>query len=182
MSADDNYETLNHVLTDYSPLGWAAEFGVYSGQSITRIAEHMPVLGFDSFDGLPEDWRPGFPKGTFRRSRNTLRHLPKHCPNVMLIDGMFEDTATNFPFPALGLVHIDCDLYSSTVTALDSVKNAIGVGTYVVFDEYHGYPGHEDHEMKAWGEFCATYQITAEMITTGAESAAFVIHDIGERP
>ena len=39
--------------------GLVLEFGVASGSSITGIAGEMPhrtVYGFDSFEGLPEDW------------------------------------------------------------------------------------------------------------------------------
>lgn len=41
---------------------------------------------------------------------------------------------------------IDCDLYSSTTTALEHVGPHLRWGTYVVFDEHHTYPGHEEHE------------------------------------
>jgi hypothetical protein len=41
-----------------------AEFGVYNGDSITHIANNLPtkaVHGFDSFEGLPDEW-VGMPK------------------------------------------------------------------------------------------------------------------------
>ena len=173
MSIDTGYGVLRHVLTEYKPKGWAAEFGVYSGTSLEIISERMPVIGFDSFEGLPEDWRPGFPKGKFTTGgapRGML--IPMHS---MVVPGWFEDTVPTFPFPPLGLVHIDCDIYRSTVTALEGVRQSIGVGTFVVFDEYHGYPGHEEHEMKAWLEFCTDYGIEARKISDGPEEAAFVI-------
>ena len=48
--------------------GLYCEFGVHSGSTINHIAEQVngPVYGFDSFEGLPEDWRPGVEKGNFR--------------------------------------------------------------------------------------------------------------------
>ena len=176
MSIDTGYATLAKVLDQYEMSGWAAEFGVFSGFSLSMIAEHMPVIGFDSFEGLPEDWRPGFPKGKFA---GKLPTLPAYGHNVMIQKGWFSDTVPSFPFPSLGLVHIDCDLYSSTVTALSGVSGYIGVGTIVVFDEYHGYPGWEAHEAKAWHEFCAHHKIIHRVIAEGPEEKAFLITKMG---
>lgn len=174
MSADDGYYTLKEAL-EYVPgeKPFAVEFGVYSGMSLGIIAERMPVVGFDSFEGLPEDWRPGFPKGKF----NTGGQPPFRVPfNAMLVKGLFEDTAPKFPFPRwIDLVHIDCDLYSSTVTALLSVWAHLRTGTVIVFDEFHGYEGHEEHEKRAWNEFITRTNFHADRIASGAESAAFQI-------
>lgn len=188
MSIDTDYALLRRILTgsqnddglitslhsDYQA-GWAAEFGVYSGYSLSLIAEHMPVIGFDSFEGLPEDWTPNFPKGSF--SENTLRHLPYYPMNTILVKGWFEDTAPSFPFPHLGLVHIDCDLYSSTVTALNSVAPFINIGTIIVFDEFSGGSGANvfNDEERAWTEFISREGIITEMIGSGPEERAFVI-------
>lgn len=179
MSIDTDYEVLRKVLAENDLPGWAVEFGVYSGYSLDIIAERMPVIGLDSFEGLPEDWRPGFPKGKFRTP------YPENVPaNAMLVHGWFEDTLPVLRergIPQIGLIHIDCDLYSSTVTALNGMIDYMHPGTVVVFDEYHGYPGSEQHEEKAWQEFIATNLVTAEMILSGEQEAAFVIHDIGAR-
>lgn len=182
MSIDTDYATLREVLANHGEHyngGWAAEFGVYSGYSLAIIAEHMPVIGFDSFEGLPEDWREGFPKGEFNQFGD-LYHLGAPKANQMIVPGWFSDTLPDFPFPPLSLVHIDCDLYSSTVTALEAVTPYVDVNTVLVFDEYHSYPGAEEHEEKAFYEWRKTHRITCEEIARGAEEAAFVIHDIGE--
>ncbi|MCX2715910.1 hypothetical protein [Mycolicibacterium sp. J2] len=41
------------------------EFGVFEGRSMRWWSEHLTMpgaalVGFDSFEGLPENWRPGF--------------------------------------------------------------------------------------------------------------------------
>ncbi len=175
MSIDTDYRTLRDVLF-LEPRGWAIEFGVYSGYSLELIAARMPVIGLDSFEGLPEDWRAGFPKGKFAVDR-----LP-HTAGAMILPGLFDVTLPNLHkvgLPSLGLVHIDCDLYSSTVTALEGVLDYISPGTYVVFDEYHGYPGSEFHEEKAWKEFCARHMVLANTVAEGEQERAFVIQSIG---
>jgi hypothetical protein len=93
----------------------------------------------------------------------------------MIVPGWFEDTLPKFPFPPLSLVHVDCDLYSSTVTVLDAVLPHISRGTIFVFDEYHGYPGWEKHEAKAWEKWLTRHRIGARVIARGEQERAFVI-------
>lgn len=147
------YVVLEHVLDTYKPTGTAFEFGVGSGQSTGIIAARMPVIGFDSFQGLPEDWRPGFPKGTFKPCVPISRIAA--IPNVCLVMGLYADTLPLFDFRQydIGLVHIDCDLYSSTATVLKWAGLWLKPGVIVVFDEYHGYPGAQSHEQRAWLEW-----------------------------
>ena len=152
-----HYALLHHVLT-LNPSGIAVEFGVGKGESTRLIAEHMPVLGFDSFAGLPEDWRDGYPAGSFACD-------PPDIPNAEFVIGLFEDTLPAFTrFGDIGLVHIDCDLYSSTKTALDHIGHHLKPGCYVVFDEWHGYDGAELHEQKAWREFAERTGVTWDVI------------------
>lgn len=76
---------------------------------------------------------------------------------------MFADTIPAFLKPGLrtiSLLHIDCDLYSSTKTVLDLVMPYVRCqppsswhGLCIVFDEWHGYEGCEQHEQRAWWEF-----------------------------
>lgn len=137
------------------------EFGVFKGTSITRIAKSMPtktVYGFDSFEGLPEDWKRNdgsFLKGTFSLS-SRLPVVPK---NVTLIKGMFHDTLPIFLEEHKGekvcFVHIDCDLYSSTKCILDilSERDVLDDRVIVVFDELVNYSTYKEHELKALYEF-----------------------------
>lgn len=144
---------LEHVLALH-PRGVAVEFGTGSGSSTLLIASHMPVYSFDSFQGLPEDWG-GYPKGSFAGP-------PPEVPNATLIVGWFQDTLPAFDFANLdiGLVHIDCDLYSSTKTVLKHIGPHLKTGCYVVFDEYIGH----DDEPRAFGEYVAEHDIEFEAV------------------
>jgi Methyltransferase domain len=161
---DEHYVLLQHVLRWYRrPETIALEFGVGSGNSIRQIARHMPVIGFDSFKGLPEDWRDGYPAGAFACE-------PPIVPsNVHLVVGMFEDTLPDFSWGSgrrnnIGLVHIDCDLYSSTATVLKHIGPLLRRGCVIVFDEWHGYEGCEEHEQRAWREFVADHSIKWQVL------------------
>lgn len=176
MSIDTDYKVLRTVLENHNWFnGWAVEFGVYSGYSLNLIAGHMPVIGFDSFEGLPEDWRPGFPKGTFSAP-------PIAAPgNAMIVPGLFSDTVPTFPFPELELVHIDCDLYSSTVTALEAITPRVSAGTIIVFDEYEGMNEDGsifDDEKRAFNEWLGNYNINADLVLSHEQEAAFRIESI----
>jgi hypothetical protein len=137
------------TVLDLVPSGTAVEFGVGDGGSTHIIADRMPVVGFDSGEGLPEDWRPEYPKGS-------LAYGIPNIENATIVKGWFSDTLPGYDFGALGhigLVHLDADLYSSTKEALTYIGPYLRPGCYVVFDEFHGYSGSEDHEFRAWKEF-----------------------------
>ena len=136
--------------------GVIAEFGVWKGESINFFARNCPkakVFGFDSFEGLEEDWY-GFrlQKGFF----STNGQLPKCERNVTLIKGWFEDTLPKFCLELqqekIQLLHMDADTYKPTAYVLNSLTKNLGKGTIVIFDEYFGYPNFRLHEFKAWQE------------------------------
>jgi hypothetical protein len=150
----------DHALSLRRIQGLALEFGVASGRTITQIANATPggtVYGFDSFKGLPEDWRTGFGKGAFARTAP-----PKVPDNVELVIGLFGDTLPGFVAShqaPVSFLHVDCDLYSSTVDILTHLGPHIGPGTVIAFNEYFNYPGWREHEHKAWMEFVAAHGV-----------------------
>ena len=46
-------------------------------------------------------------------------------------------------------MHIDCDIYASTKTALEQTIPRLAPGAVIVFDEFFNYKGYELHEYKA---------------------------------
>jgi hypothetical protein len=140
--------------------GWILEFGVATGRTLNQFAHWLPnkfVFGFDGFEGLPEDWTSRMRKGFFARSK-----LPKVRSNCQLVVGWFDQTLPGFKQDyikndAIALLHVDCDLYSSTVTILNNLKDNIVPGTVIVFDEYMNYPGWQLDEFRAWQEHCKAF-------------------------
>jgi len=159
-----------------APEGLYLEFGVASGRTISHMATKHPTrtfYGFDSFDGLPEVWRSDYEKGAFAQP------MPIVPSNVTLVKGWFNETLPKFlgshPQPC-AFLHIDCDLYSSTKTIFDSLRDRIVTGTVIVFDEYWNYPGWREHEYKAFEELKQT-GLTAKPfgIVSGHQQVAFII-------
>lgn len=137
--------------------GLIMEFGVYQGNSLRLIAAKTtaPVYGFDSFQGLPEDWTHFQKRGRFSLEGK----FPKfEQENVELVVGWFEETLPAFlsrhPGPAR-FIHVDSDVYGSARTELTQLTPRIVPGTVIVFDEYFNYPGWEQHEFRAFQEYIA---------------------------
>ena len=137
--------------------GLILEFGVRHGTSIRQLASFTskPIYGFDSFEGLPEDWHQ-----ESKEVYSTRGKIPKAPPHVTLIPGWFEETLPLFLEKReedVALINIDCDIYSSTKTVLDLLSDRIKKGTIMIFDEYIGNLHWEEDEHKAFMESIDTY-------------------------
>lgn len=154
------------------------EFGVSSGESFLTFLERCParqVFGFDSWEGLPEQWWTR-PKGTFAAVPPQFT-----SPNGHLVKGWYDQSVPPFFREwngRIALLHIDCDLYSSTAIAFRHALSRCGSGSVVVFDEYYNYPGFAEHEYLAWRNARAEWGITAECIGYDGRRAAFRILNI----
>lgn len=161
----DRYHVLKYCVQRAKNKGLFLEFGVYNGDSVNLIAETVEnniVHGFDSFEGLPENWE-ACKAGQFSLEGN----LPKVRSNVKLHAGWFDQTLPEFvknnPEP-VAFLHVDSDLYSSARTILQLLQKQIIPGTIIVFDEYFNYPNWQQHEYKAFQEFVQEFNIKYEYI------------------
>ncbi len=151
--------------------GVVAEFGVYRGTSLTQIARHFDdrtVHGFDSFIGLPEAWS-GTSKG---EGAFDIGGQPPDLPvsNVEFHVGFFDKTVPVFAAEHEGpfaFVHLDADLYSSTMTVIDTLFDWFVPGTVIVFDEYFGYHGWERHEHLAFMQLLERSGFSFEGLSIG---------------
>ena len=136
------------------------------------------VHGFDSWRGLPETWRTtgaGFSAGLTQKGSFDLGGNVPCCfaSNVHLHAGEFNTSLPRFlaeeallasqELP-IALLHIDCDLYSSTLTVLDHLARRLRPGSFLIFDELINYPTYRDHELKAAREVFRRHGICLEPI------------------
>ncbi len=165
-SQPDRIALMKECVRHVPRTGLILEFGVYKGASINRLGAHFPeraIYGFDSFEGLREAWSWG-EAGQFADAGG---NLPKVPANVTLVRGWFEDTLPGFlnehPGP-VALLHVDCDLYSSTEYLLRMLSDRIISGTVILFDELVGYPGWRLGEYKALAEWLRATESTIEYL------------------
>ena len=144
--------------------GLVLEFGVRRGTSLKVIAEiaGQEVHGFDSFEGLPEDWN-----GTASGVLTTGRQLPAITEAIRLHPGWFEDTLPGFlaghPGP-VRFVNLDSDLYSSAKTVLTALGHRITPGTVLVFDEFIGNRNWRNDEFRAFHEYAEAFGVRFRII------------------
>jgi hypothetical protein len=149
----------------------------HGGEKENDCIERHELLGkkrffaFDSFQGLPEledvdKETRDFAKGKFTCSESEFRgNLIKAgipLENVVIIPGWFEQTCTmqtikKYGMEKAAIIHIDCDLYASTKTALNFVKPLLTDGTIIIFDDWYCFRGDPNlGEQKAFYEWRET--------------------------
>ena len=172
-------ELLDHAVGACTVEGLVMEFGVFRGESLRFIAKRVSqvVHGFDSFEGLPEDWTYFQKQGRFTLDGKVPQFGEA---NIQIHKGWFENTLPDFLAACSGparLIHIDCDIYSSTRTVFSLLAPRIVKGTIIVFDEYLNYPSWREHEFKAFQEFVAANHLEYRYIgfASSHSSVAVVI-------
>ncbi len=172
-------QLVKYALDQVSTEGLTLEFGVGRGKSMRWIAPEVSgtVHGFDSFDGIQEHWN-GNPIGAFAQKR-----MPKVPGNVEFHVGYFDATLPGFlqqHSDPIAFLHVDCDLYSSTVTIFDLLGSKLQPGTIILFDEYYNFHRWQQHEFKAFQEFVQKSGLEYEYIcfsVTGQQVAVRVLNN-----
>ena len=129
------------------------EFGVAEGYSMrhwSRLLDRPDSMlhGFDSFEGLPSVWAPGWPKHLFSQEGEPPKFDDER---VKLFPGWFTESLPRYEWPEgyeQLVVALDADLYSSTAYVLEAIEQRITVGTVLYFDEFHHYAD----ELRAFDE------------------------------
>ena len=171
----DRFSLLEAAIRQAPSDGLVCEFGVAGGESLNFIAMRVnrQVYGFDSFDGLPEDWPGVLKRGAFQQER-----LPQVGENVRLIRGMFQETLPVFvaehPEPC-AMLHIDSDLYASADTVLRCLASKIVSGTVIVFDEFFNSPFWQQGESRAFQEFVSRSQRAFDYLGYACQQVAVTI-------
>ncbi len=174
---------LAYAIDAVSIEGLWLEFGVYQGRDIRVIASHAPgqVYGFDSFEGLPEDWTHFQKRGRFSLSGDAPM-LSDSSANVRLVKGWFSESLPPFlerHTQPVAFVHIDSDLYSSAWTVLSHLRQQIVDGTIILFDDMLNYPGWRDGEYRAFVQFIEEEGCDYEFIGFASSHHAAAVRIMG---
>jgi hypothetical protein len=124
------------------------EFGVHKGYSIQKFASYnthseSKFIGFDSFEGLPTDWR-NFIKVYKKNHFDVGGKIPQVSDSrIEFIKGWFNSTLPIFldefkikDFEKV-IIHLDADIYSSTLYCLGCISK-VCPQVSVIFDELPG--------------------------------------------
>lgn len=140
------------------------EFGVSGGHSFRWWLEHntnsnSKFFGFDTFEGLPENFGP-FEKGSMAVA---LEALDIHDPRAKFYKGLFQDTLVPFLEQykpgRRKLIHMDADIFSATIFALSQLYRVLQDGDIILFDEF-AVPKHEFMAFKIFTEsFYVNYEV-----------------------
>jgi hypothetical protein len=174
----DMYDYIQRELIGDEPIDYL-EFGVYEGGSIKRWLQLNPhpesrFAGFDTFEGLPEQWvriNDKMQTAAFDTG-GSVPHVDD--ARVQFVKGLFQDTLGGFldgfkPRSQL-VVHMDADLYSSTLYALTKCDEILVPGTIVMFDEFSSVL----NEFAALADYCSAYRREYDVVGATAEYFAQV--------
>jgi hypothetical protein len=137
------------------------EFGVASGSSFfwwmkKNTNPGSLFRGFDTFEGLPEDW------GGFKKGAMAFDQAQVNDGRAEFIKGIFQDTL--FPFIELNknllldkpkVIHMDADLFSSTIFVLSQLYPYLKKGDIIFFDEFNV----ANHEFLAFKIFTEAFYV-----------------------
>jgi hypothetical protein len=152
------------------------EFGVCTGHSIGFWSQinrdpQSRLIGFDSFEGLPEDWTRNYPKG----SLDVGGAVPQiDDERVSFVKGWFQNTLPGFlngftPRSRL-VVHSDSDLYSSTLFTLASLDKLLLPGVVVILDDF----SMATHVFRAFADYRSAFMRSAHPVAMTSDYARVV--------
>ena len=135
------------------------EFGVSRGRSMrwwveSSLHPDSTFVGFDTFEGLPEEWA-GWQKGVFSADGKAPEILDPRCS---FVKGLFQDTLPAWlagrEFTRRTVLHLDADLYTSTLMVLTQLLPKLKNGDIMIFDEFDNYL----HEYRALIDATTAYR------------------------
>jgi len=142
------------------------EFGVFRGESLFWWVEniHNPdsrFVGFDTFTGLPERWRATEPEGAF----NVYGKIPEtNDSRCSFQAGLFQDTllpfANRHDFSRRLVIHLDADLFTSTLFVLTTLARHLKSGDIIFFDNFIC----SLDEFRAFQHYVAAYRVQYEVL------------------
>ncbi|MBK5957163.1 hypothetical protein CCR97_02925 [Rhodoplanes elegans] len=185
--------------------GTILEFGTNNGGSLKYFVDHLPrsyyLVGFDSFEGLPEAW-DGLPAGSIKgfgapgelwgddpqaRAKvitDAAAGIPFPAPpqpNVSIQSGLFAESLTRYlsgGWPQdVRMIHFDADLYISTRPVLDTLCGQLKHRYLILFDEFYSV----NHEFRAWNEFLALYKLVDWRVVATSEDGSQVLIEVNTR-
>lgn len=135
--------------------GDLAEVGVCEGGTakiMCEAKEDKPLHLFDTFEGIPgvdDVDKSHFYQGQFASSLGRVKEFLKGYKQVYFYKGVFPGTAKGVRDKSFSFVHLDVDIYSSTLDCLQFFYPRMSSGGIIISHDYHKASG----VRKAFDEF-----------------------------
>ena len=139
------------------------EFGVFRGRSMSLVFKRlraslpkkyfkpMRFVAFDSFQGLPQSHDTATPahyhQGAYAAPRRlferNMRRVGLRGDKLVVVPGFYDqslnapETQAQLQASKVALCYIDCDIYESTVSALDFLTDRLQQGSMLVLDDWN---------------------------------------------
>ena len=142
-----------HHVIDKGVEGDFIECGVWKGGMVTLLAkiiisrnQKRKIYALDSFHGLPPDlsnydtwpeWKSGYFSDVCLVDVLHFWSDAGVLPVIEVMAGWFKDTLPKLISKQFALVHIDCDIYKSTMTCLECLYPLLSSGGIMVIDDYN---------------------------------------------
>ena len=141
------------------------EFGVAKGLSFQwwidkNKNQSSRFFGFDTFEGLPEKW------GTFAMGSMSFGVPELNDQRHEFFKGLFQQTLFDFldskklNSANRKIIHLDADLFSSTLFVLTTLHRHLKKGDILIFDEFNV----PNHEFLAFEQYTKSYYVNYEVI------------------
>jgi O-methyltransferase len=131
----------NWVIKTADLKGDIAEVGVYKGGSaklISQIKGDKKLHLFDTFEGMPEkrSEHDNISAGAFSEGLDEVKNYLGDNPDIFYYKGIFPDTAPPQSAIKFSFIHIDVDIYSSTLSALEYFYPRLLTGGAIITHDY----------------------------------------------
>lgn len=123
-----------------------AEVGVSTGGSaklLCVLKRNKKIHLFDTFEGLPDPTGNDahLQRGQYKCSLQAVKEYLKEYPSVLYYPGFFPDTATPAQDTLFSFVHLDVDLYQSTLDGIKFFYPRMVKGGMLISHDYSTVPG-----------------------------------------
>ncbi len=143
LNHNEAYQIFMAVKNTQKIKGDIAEVGVFQGGSAKLICEAGGDLKeihlFDTFEGLPyvtEKDSPKFFIGKYAAQFEVVKVYLKNYRNISLYKGIFPETAEKIKSKKFSFVHLDVDVYQSTLDCLEFFYKRMVKGGIILSHDY----------------------------------------------
>jgi O-methyltransferase len=135
------------------------EAGVWRGGSVIFMKAVLndlsiydkKIFAVDSFKGLPKPdsiypadsnnklYQENILVASLEEVKNNFKRFGLLDSSIIFLEGLFKNTLPNAPIEKIALLRLDCDMYESTIIALNNLYPKLAIGGFIIIDDYNSF-------------------------------------------